>query len=52
MLKPVLYKQNIILNATVLQLDVYERPRSRWLALRCKPGKTKTDYRGEIEVTQ
>jgi len=32
------------------QLDVYERPRSRWLALRCKPGKTKTDYRGEIEV--
>lgn len=31
-------------------LDVYERPRSQWLLLKCKPGKNKTDYRGELEV--
>jgi len=32
------------------EFDVYERPRSRWLSLKCKPGKNKTEYRGELEV--
>jgi len=30
--------------------DVYERPKSKWYTLKCKPGKAKTDYRGELEV--
>ena len=30
--------------------DVYERPKSNWFSLKCKPGQTKNDYRGEIEV--
>lgn len=30
--------------------DVYERPKSRWYSLKCKPGKHKTEYRGEIEL--
>jgi len=30
--------------------DVYERPKSRALPLKCKPGKNKNQYRGEIEV--
>jgi Rab11 family-interacting protein 1/2/5 len=30
--------------------DVYERPKSSWHALKCKPGKTKTEYRGELNV--
>ena len=30
--------------------DVYERPKSNWFPLKCKPGQTKNDYRGEIEV--
>jgi len=30
--------------------DVYERPKTRWYPLKCKPGQTKTDYRGELEV--
>ena len=32
------------------EFDVYERPKSRWLPLRCKPGQNKSDYRGEIEA--
>eukprot|EP00092_Neocalanus_flemingeri_P034882 GFUD01037957.1.p1 GENE.GFUD01037957.1~~GFUD01037957.1.p1 ORF type:complete len:562 (-),score=174.41 GFUD01037957.1:111-1796(-) len=30
--------------------DVYETPKSKWFTLKCKPGKLKTDYRGELEV--
>ena len=30
--------------------DVYERPKANWFPLKCKPGQTKNDYRGEIEV--
>ncbi|XP_040565696.1 uncharacterized protein Rip11 isoform X1 [Lepeophtheirus salmonis] len=30
--------------------DVHERPKTRWYSLKCKPGQTKTDYRGELEV--
>ena len=30
--------------------DVYERPKSRALPLKCKPGKNKNQYRGEIEA--
>ena len=30
--------------------DVYERPKSKWFPLKCKPGQNKNDYRGEIEV--
>lgn len=30
--------------------DVYERPKSTWFSLKCKPGQSKNDYRGEIEV--
>lgn len=30
--------------------DVYERPKTKWYPLKCKPGKTKTEYRGELEV--
>ena len=30
--------------------DVYERPKASWFPLKCKPGQTKNDYRGEIEV--
>jgi len=30
--------------------DVYERPKSSWHTLKCKPGKTKTEYRGELSV--
>jgi len=30
--------------------DVYERPKSNWFSLKCKPGQSKNDYRGEIEV--
>ena len=30
--------------------DVYERPKSKTFPLKCKPGKNKNDYRGEIEV--
>jgi len=30
--------------------DVYERPKTRWYPLKCKPGQTKKDYRGELEV--
>jgi len=32
------------------EFDVYERPRSKWHPLKCKPGKNKTEYRGELEV--
>ncbi|KOB75404.1 Rab11 family-interacting protein 1 [Operophtera brumata] len=31
-------------------LDVYERPRSRWYTLQGKPGKEKDKNRGELEV--
>jgi len=37
-------------NLPLREFDVYERPKSRWFPLKCKPGKNKTDYRGEIEV--
>jgi len=30
--------------------DVYERPKSSWHTLKCKPGKGKTEYRGELSV--
>jgi len=30
--------------------DVYEKPKAKWYSLKCKPGKNKTDYRGELEV--
>ena len=30
--------------------DVYERPKSKALPLKCKPGKNKNQYRGEIEA--
>jgi len=30
--------------------DVYDRPRTKWYALKCKPGQTKNDYRGDLEV--
>lgn len=30
--------------------DVYEKPKTKWYSLKCKPGQTKTDYRGELEV--
>jgi len=30
--------------------DVYERPKSSWHSLKCKPGKIKTEYRGELNV--
>eukprot|EP00092_Neocalanus_flemingeri_P003034 GFUD01003243.1.p1 GENE.GFUD01003243.1~~GFUD01003243.1.p1 ORF type:complete len:560 (+),score=162.20 GFUD01003243.1:269-1948(+) len=30
--------------------EVYETPKSKWFTLKCKPGKAKTDYRGELEV--
>ena len=32
------------------EFDVYERPKSRWFPLKCKPGQNKQDYRGEIEA--
>ena len=31
--------------------DVYERPKSKWFPLKCKPGQNKNEYRGEIEVS-
>lgn len=31
-------------------MDVYERPRSKWFKLQSKPGKEKKKERGEIEV--
>lgn len=30
--------------------DVYEKPKSRWYPLACKPGQNKTGYRGDLEV--
>jgi len=30
--------------------DVYERPKTRWYELKCKPGQSKKGYRGELEV--
>ena len=30
--------------------DVYDRPRTKWYPLKCKPGQTKNDYRGDLEV--
>lgn len=30
--------------------DVYERPKTKWYPLKCKPGQSKNDYRGELEV--
>ena len=30
--------------------DVYERPKPKALPLKCKPGKNKNQYRGEIEA--
>merc|ERR1719244_633957 len=30
--------------------DVYERPKTRWYDLQCKPGQSKKGYRGELEV--
>merc|ERR1719412_3033559 len=30
--------------------DVYERPKTKWYNLKCKPGQTKDKYRGELEV--
>jgi len=30
--------------------DVYERPKTKWYQLKCKPGQNKNDYRGELEV--
>ncbi len=30
--------------------DVYEKPKSKWYPLKCKPGQNKTEYRGELEV--
>eukprot|EP00095_Tigriopus_kingsejongensis_P002153 maker-scaffold248_size238799-snap-gene-1.26 protein:Tk02153 transcript:maker-scaffold248_size238799-snap-gene-1.26-mRNA-1 annotation:"rab11 family-interacting protein 1" len=30
--------------------DVYERPKTKWYSLKCKPGQTKSDYRGDLEV--
>jgi len=38
------------LSLPLKEFDVYERPRSRWYPLKCKPGKNKTEYRGELEV--
>lgn len=32
------------------EMDVYERPRSRWYKLQSKPGKEKKKERGELEV--
>ncbi|XP_062540052.1 rab11 family-interacting protein 5 isoform X2 [Armigeres subalbatus] len=32
------------------EIDVYERPRSRWFKLQSKPGKEKKKERGELEV--
>ncbi|XP_055525409.1 rab11 family-interacting protein 5 [Wyeomyia smithii] len=32
------------------EMDVYERPRSRWFKLQSKPGKEKKKERGELEV--
>lgn len=31
-------------------MDVYERPRSRWFTLQSKPGKEKKKERGELEI--
>jgi len=30
--------------------DVYERPKTKWYSLKCKPGQNKNDYRGDLEV--
>ena len=30
--------------------DHHEKPRSKWYPLQCKPGQSKTDYRGELEI--
>jgi len=30
--------------------DVYEKPRTRWYPLMCKPGQNKEGYRGELEL--
>lgn len=30
--------------------DVYDRPRTKWYTLKCKPGQSKNDYRGDLEV--
>ena len=30
--------------------DHHEKARSKWYPLQCKPGQSKTDYRGELEV--
>ena len=30
--------------------DVYDRPRTKWYPLKCKPGQSKSDYRGDLEV--
>jgi len=30
--------------------DVYERPKTKWYPLKCKPGQSKNDYRGDLEV--
>jgi len=38
------------INLPLKEFDVYERPKSRWFRLKCKPGQNKQDYRGEIEV--
>jgi len=38
------------LSLPLREFDVYERPRSKWHPLKCKPGKNKTEYRGELEV--
>ncbi|XP_053698744.1 rab11 family-interacting protein 5 isoform X2 [Sabethes cyaneus] len=32
------------------EMDVYERPRSRWFKMQSKPGKEKKKERGELEV--
>ena len=40
------------INLPLKEFDVYERPKSRWYRLKCKPGQKKQDYRGEIEASE
>ncbi|XP_059090359.1 rab11 family-interacting protein 1-like isoform X3 [Tigriopus californicus] len=39
-----------LVNIPLRDFDVYERPKTKWYSLKCKPGQTKADYRGDLEV--
>jgi len=39
-----------LISIPLKDFDVYDRPRTKWYKLQCKPGQGKNDYRGELEV--